>query len=100
MAAPKYVPTLPTDAPRTYGSPDHVPDDWRPDRPGDLGGAQPRGPRLGTQGPDQGYALRLATLLEPALRLQPGERCRRRDPRLPRDRVAPGIAVREGAGHP
>ena len=74
MAAPKYVPTLPTDSPRTYSSPDHVPDDWRQDRPGDLSGAQPRGPQLGTQGPDQGYALKLANLLRPALRLQTGER--------------------------
>ena len=74
MAAPKYVPTLPTDSPRTYDSPDHVPDDWRPDRPGDLDGAQPRGPQLGTQGPDQGYALKLANLLRAALQLQPGER--------------------------
>jgi hypothetical protein len=74
MAAPKFVPTLPTDAPRTYGSPDHVPDTWMPDRPGDLDGRQPRGPQLGTQGPDQGYALKLANRLRPSLRLQSGER--------------------------
>ena len=74
MAAPKFVPTLPTDSPRTYGSPDHVPDTWMPDRPGELDGAQPRGPQLGTQGPDQGYALKLANRLRPSLRLQPGER--------------------------
>ncbi|HEX4981647.1 MAG TPA: hypothetical protein VFV63_08115 [Ilumatobacteraceae bacterium] len=74
MAAPKFVPTLPTDSPRGYGSPDHVPDTWMPDRPGELDGAQPRGPQLGTQGPDQGYALKLANRLRPSLRLQPGER--------------------------
>ena len=74
MAAPKFVPTLPTDAPRAYGSPDHVPDTWMPDRPGELNGPQPHGPQLGTQGPDQGYALKLAHRLRPSLRLQPGER--------------------------
>jgi hypothetical protein len=74
MAAPKFVPTLPTDSPRAYGSPDHVPDTWRPLRPGELDGPQPRGPQLGTQGPDQGYALKLANRLRTSLRLQPGER--------------------------
>jgi hypothetical protein len=74
MAAPKFVPTLPTDSPRAYSSPDHVPDTWMPDRPGELDGPQPRGPQLGTQGPDQGYALRLANRLRPSLRLRPGER--------------------------
>jgi hypothetical protein len=74
MAAPKFVPTLTTDAPRAYGSPDHVPDTWMPDRPGELDGPQPHGPQLGTQGPDQGYALKLASRLRPSLRLQPGER--------------------------
>ncbi|MGH9133833.1 MAG: hypothetical protein ACRDZZ_07850 [Ilumatobacteraceae bacterium] len=74
MAAPKYVPTLPTDSPRSYESPDHVPDTWLPDRPGELDGPQPRGSQLGTQGPDQGYAFWLANRLVPSLRLQPGER--------------------------
>ncbi len=74
MAAPKHVPTVATDSPRSYGSPDHVPDVWMPVRPGDLEGSQPRGPQLGTQGPDQGYALKLANRLRPSLRLQPGER--------------------------
>jgi hypothetical protein len=74
MAAPKFVPTLPTDTPRTYGSPDHVPDTWIPDRPGELVGPQPHGPQLGTQGPDQGYALKLANRFRPSLCLQPGER--------------------------
>jgi hypothetical protein len=74
MAAPKFVPTSPTDSPRAYGSPDHVPDAWMPDRPGELDGRQPHGPQLGTQGPDQGYALKLANRLRPSLRLEPGER--------------------------
>ena len=74
MAAPKFVPTLPTDAPRSYDSPDHVPESWKPVRPGDIEGPQPHGPLLGTQGPDQGYALRLANRIRPTLRLQHGER--------------------------
>jgi hypothetical protein len=37
-------------------------------------GLQPVGPRLGFQGPDQGFALRIARRLAPSLHLQPGER--------------------------
>lgn len=44
-----------------------------PDRPGEIEGFQPEGPQLGSQGPDQGFALRIASQLEPKLRLQPGE---------------------------
>ena len=73
MAAPKFTPVPPTDAPRAYGSPDHVPDSWTPDRPGDIVGFQPHGDRLGSQGPDQGYAIKLAKSLEPRLHLAPGE---------------------------
>ena len=43
-------------------------------RPGMVVGLQPVGPRLGFQGPDQGYALRLASRLAPSLQLQPDER--------------------------
>jgi hypothetical protein len=43
-------------------------------RPGDLDGRQPEGPRLGNQGPDQGYALSLAERLRPRVRVQEGER--------------------------
>jgi len=39
------------------------------DRPGDIGGPQPVGPRLGAQGPDQGYALTLVKLFDDRLRL-------------------------------
>ena len=43
-----------------------VPEYQRPaDRPGELVGRQPRGPRLGYQGPDQGYALALAARVFP-----------------------------------
>ncbi|WP_420450919.1 hypothetical protein [Ilumatobacter sp.] len=73
MAAPKFTPVAPTDAPRAYGSPEHVPESWMPDRPGDIVGFQPHGDRLGAQGPDQGYAIKLARALRTELRLQPGE---------------------------
>ncbi len=73
MAAPKFAPVPPTDRPRAYASPDHVPEAWTPDRPGDIDGFQPSGPRLGAQGPDQGYALLIADRLRPELQLQPGE---------------------------
>lgn len=39
------------------------------DRPGDIDGPQPSGPRLGAQGPDQGYALSLAKLFDDSLHL-------------------------------
>jgi hypothetical protein len=73
MAAPKFSPVDPLERARSYESPDHVPDGWVADRPGDLPGRQPQGTRLGYQGPDQGYALALAKRLKPELRLQPGE---------------------------
>lgn len=74
MAAPQYVPVPPTDRPRSYESPDIVPDAWRADRPGELVGPQPQGTRLGFQGPDQGYALKLADeRFKDRLRLSPGE---------------------------
>ncbi len=73
MAAPRFSPVPPTDRSRHYESPDHVPDSWSPDRPGDIEGFQPDGPRLGEQGPDQGFALRIAAQLRPKLQLQPGE---------------------------
>jgi hypothetical protein len=74
MAAPQYVPVPPTDRPRVYESPDVVPAAWRADRPGELAGPQPQGTRLGFQGPDQGYALKLADeQFRPRLQLGPTE---------------------------
>ena len=73
MAAPRFSPVPPTQHPRYYESPDHVPAAWTPDRPGEIDGFQPDAPRLGDQGPDQGYALRIADRLRPKLQLQPGE---------------------------
>jgi hypothetical protein len=73
MAAPPFVPTSPVDRPRTYESPDHVPETWMADRPAELTGRQPVGPQLGYQGPDQGYGLLLAERYRDRLQLQPGE---------------------------
>ena len=44
-----------------------------PDRPAEIDGFQPLGPRRGNPGPDQGYALRLARRLAPKVRLAEGE---------------------------
>lgn len=76
MAAPKFAPT---DAPgpyddRYYASPHVVPAPWHPDRPGSIEALQPHGPRLGAQGPDQGFALRIAKQLEPDLHVSERER--------------------------
>jgi hypothetical protein len=73
MAAPKFAPVPPVDDPRVYGSPDIVPGSWTPNRPGDLTGFQPQGARLGFQGPDQGFALKIANGFRDRLQLQPGE---------------------------
>jgi hypothetical protein len=52
-----------------------VPGPWVPDRPGDVkaSGGNPSGPWLGSTGPDQGYALRLAATLRDQLTLAPRE---------------------------
>jgi hypothetical protein len=74
MAAPEYVPKRKDDQPRIYESPPWRPEGWFPERPADLEGPQPRGPRLGNHGPDQGYALKLARSFAGKLVLTPGER--------------------------
>ncbi len=74
MAAPEYVPLKPVDhAHRAYASPDHVPDAWHPDRPAELKGGQPHGPRLGHQGPDQGFAYLLVERFRDRFHVAPGE---------------------------
>ncbi len=73
MAAPKFTPVDPTDRPRSYSSPEHIPAPWRNDRPAAVKGRQPTGSRLGFQGPDQGYALKLAEGLRKEIVLQRGE---------------------------
>ena len=73
MAAPKFTPVDPTDRPRSYASPEHIPSMWVNDRPAAITVRQPIGARLGRQGPDQGYALKLAEGLRDLIELQPGE---------------------------
>jgi len=73
MAAPKFSPVDQTEPVRGYESPDHVPDSWTPTRPGEIEGFQPEGPSLGSQGPDQGFALRIAAMLRPKVQVAAGE---------------------------
>jgi hypothetical protein len=72
MAAPEYVPVSLVDLPRQEDAP-KPPDSWRADRPGDLKGEQPVGPKLGSQGPDQGYAVGLARRLDDKIYVFEGE---------------------------
>lgn len=73
MAAPEYVPQPKDEVTRVYESPPWLPEGWFADRPADLAGPQPHGPRFGYPGPDQGYALKLARRFEGKLVLTPGE---------------------------
>lgn len=73
MAAPKFAPVPPVDAARSYASPDHVPRVWMPDRPAEIDGFQPQGARLGYQGPDQGFGIKIANTFRSKLQLAPAE---------------------------
>lgn len=70
MAQPEFVPVNADDRVRVSEMLP-VPDPWVPDRPGDVKatGGQPTGPWLGSSGPDQGYALRLASQLRDQIKL-------------------------------
>jgi hypothetical protein len=73
MAQPDYVPLSTVDKVR---APERlpVPRPWRPERPAEIkGNVHPTGRHLGTPGPDQGYALRLARRFEHRLKLGPAE---------------------------
>jgi hypothetical protein len=73
VAAPEFVPVdAGTDA-RVYKAPLRPRGTWSADRPADLGPGQPRGARLGSPGPDQGFALNLAEGLRDRVVLAPGE---------------------------
>jgi hypothetical protein len=72
MAAPDYVPVAQGDRPRkALDTPGHG--GWRATRPGDLTDRQPSGAYFGNQGPDQGYAMVLATRFHDRLQLTGGE---------------------------
>jgi hypothetical protein len=73
MGAPEYVPKDHNVAVRSYSSPPRRGSSWMADRPGEVSGPQPEGDRLGTPGPDQGYALTLAERFSGQLHLVDGE---------------------------
>lgn len=73
MAAPRSAPAPTVDEARSYSSPPVVPSAWTPTRPGEVDGFQPSGSRLGYQGPDQGFALKIANGMRSRLHLAPGE---------------------------
>jgi len=75
MTQPKFAPIMEQDAVREVQR-IGVPAPWAPHRPGE---SRPtphpvRQAGLGVPGPDQGYALELATRFEDRLALEPGER--------------------------
>lgn len=74
MSTPRYVPRAKPGGVRAYESPPLRVASWTGTRPGELREpAQPVGPQLGHQGPDQGYVLRLVGQFEGRLTLAPGE---------------------------
>ncbi len=73
MSQPQHVPTKPV-APQHYASPPRRDRVWNADRPGDVfADGQPKGDLLGSQGPDQGFAIKLARSFEDQLELTPNE---------------------------
>ena len=84
MAAPEHISPKPAGLVRGYTSVPRVPPTWTPDRAGELVGPQPWGNRLGTPGPDGGFALTLARRAADTLYLADGEH---------RDDVVAGLAA-------
>ncbi|HEX3947941.1 MAG TPA: hypothetical protein VHW47_09555 [Acidimicrobiales bacterium] len=73
MTQPSFVPISEADQVRPSLQLE-VPGHWTTDRPAELRiPARPIGRRMGTPGPDQGFALRLARRFEERLSLQAGE---------------------------
>jgi hypothetical protein len=73
MTQPDHVPLVAGDRVRAV---ERLPpaESWRPDRPADLQTpGMPTGPRLGSQGPDLGYGMKLARLFADKLVLAEGE---------------------------
>ena len=78
MPTDPFVPSDPSARPRQQqnlppGVALPAADDWRSDRPGDLGPDQPEGALLGRPGPNVGYAYTLAQRAKDRLRLGPFE---------------------------
>lgn len=73
MSQPQNVPTAPL-APQHYVSPPRRDREWTASRPGDVfTEGQPHGDMFGSQGPDQGFALKLARSFDDELVLTAGE---------------------------
>jgi hypothetical protein len=72
MSAPKFVPVATVGA---YRDGEHLPPalEWKADRPGELAAQQPKGDKLGSPGPGQGYTLKLANRFHGKLNLASGE---------------------------
>jgi hypothetical protein len=73
-----YVPVTLDEEPRqepNLAPGSHMPPSgsWRADRPGDLGPMQPKGPFLGSPGPNVGYALTLVNRVKDRFKLEPHE---------------------------
>ena len=73
MAAPEYVPVTAIDDTRHLHVAAAASGLLDTDRPAELHAGQPRGDRLGSPGPDQGFALTLAERFRGRLALRPGE---------------------------
>ena len=73
MSVPRHFPSR-ADGPKAYVSAPRRAGSWLANRPGEVvGAAQPSGPAVGNQGPDQGYVHKLAKRFEGDLVLAPGE---------------------------
>jgi hypothetical protein len=73
MTQPSFVPIVEADQVRAAYQLD-VPSIWTQSRPSELRTTRPpQGPKFGSPGPDQGYALKLARRFEEDLVLEPGE---------------------------
>lgn len=73
MSQPQNVPVKPV-ASQHYVSPPRRDRVWNADRPGDVfADGQPKGALLGSQGPDQGFAIKLARNFENQLQLSDNE---------------------------
>ena len=73
MAQPPFVPAG-TNDPVSYASPPRRAGSWTADRPGEnIGLPDGDRPGFGSQGPDQGYLLKLAGLLRDEIVLSEGE---------------------------
>lgn len=73
MATPRFAPVPTVEPVRYYESPEFVPENWQPGRPGEIEGRQPAGERLGYQGPDQGYVITLAHRARQRVKATAGE---------------------------